>query len=120
MAYGGGDLTLTGTANSWSVNLNIGEWLMLGWMVNDVPPTTTGGSYSTRPYFRWYRIVAASPPVLSGSSWTRSVTVNGADINLVSLVPLSGSAQAMAFIYDGAVGVYERPVRLEGPSLWSN
>ena len=25
-----------------------------------------------------------------------------------------------AFIYDGAVAVYERTVRLEGPSMWSN
>ncbi len=47
---------------------------------------------------------------------TRPVTVNGADINLNSMV----AGSAMAFIYDGAVGVYERPVHLEGPSLWSN
>jgi hypothetical protein len=115
VAYGGGDMILTGTANPWSVNLNPGEWLMLGWMVNDVPQSS-GGYGGPRPYFRWYRIVAASPPLLSGGVYTRAITVNGADINLNSMVANS----AMAFIYDGAVGVYERPVHLEGPSLWSN
>jgi type II secretory pathway pseudopilin PulG len=115
-AYGGGDLTLSSTAStSAGLNLNIGEWLMLGWMVNDVPQSN--GSYGgPRPYFRWYRIVSAPPATGSSGAWSRSVTVNGADINLNSMV----SGSAMAFIYDGAVGVFERPVHLEGPSLWSN
>ncbi len=121
--YGGGDLLVTGTVPTNAPNnfptLAIGEWIMLGWMVNDQPSTTNAGTYGPRPYFRWYRVVTAGPVNVSGSTWTRYVTVNGADVNLNSLVPISNSVQAYAFIYDGAVAVYERPVRLEGPSMWS-
>ena len=120
--YGGGDLVVTGTVPANASNnfptLAIGEWIMLGWMVNDQPSTTNAGTYGPRPFFRWYRVVTATPVAVNRSSWQRYVTVNGADVNLNSLAPVS-NVQAYAFIYDGAVAVYERPVRLEGPSMWS-
>jgi hypothetical protein len=124
--YGGGDLTLSASTQV-GLNLRVGECLMLGWMQADVPSsggkaTTFSGaatysSTATRPMFRLYRILNAGPATGSGSSWTRNITVGGTDLNL------SGSfikSQSMyAFIYDGAVAVYERTVRLEGPSMWT-
>jgi len=116
--YGGGDLLITGSSAN-QVTLNIGEWLMLGWLINDQPSTSNPGTYGPRPFFRWYRIVTAGPIGQSGSTYYRLITVNGADISGYSLAPISNTVQAYAFIYDGAVAVYERPVRLEGPSMWS-
>jgi prepilin-type N-terminal cleavage/methylation domain-containing protein len=123
--YGGGDITLSGSSSA-ALNLRVGECLMLGWMQKDVPadsngkittfsPSATYGTL-TRPMFRWYRILNAGPQAGSGSSWTRNVTVAGTDLNL----PLVSSGSMYAFIYDGACAVYERTVRLEGPSLWTN
>jgi hypothetical protein len=122
--YGGGDLQLSGPS-AVALNLRVGECLMLGWMQMDVPasngkattfsPTVTYGTV-TRPMFRWYRILNAGPPTGSGASWTRNITVAGTDLNKTIIAPNS----MYAFIYDGAVAVYERTVRLEGPSMWTN
>ena len=123
--FGGGDLTLSGTSST-AVSLRVGECLLLGWMQKDVPadsnnkattfsPAATFGKV-TRPMFRWYRILNAGPPTNSGGTWTRNITVAGTDLN--SSLVASGSMYA--FIYDGAVAVYERTVRLEGPSMWTN
>jgi hypothetical protein len=134
--YGGGDLTLSdlyqSDATGAGLALRVGECLMLGWMQVDVPadsngnPTTFSPSatYGTvpqkptpaRPMFRWYRILNAGPTTGSGGNFTRNITVAGADLNTKIIVPGS----MYAFIYDGAVAVYERTVRLEGPSMWTN
>jgi hypothetical protein len=130
--YGGGDLILSGSSST-AVGLRVGECLMLGWMQRDVPgdsnnnatvfgPDVTFPASLTRPMFRWYRILNAGPPVPpgspgnSGSTWIRYVTVSGTDLNRPIIVPNS----MWAFVYDGAVAVYERTVRLEGPSMWTN
>jgi hypothetical protein len=125
--FGGGDLTLSGTSAN-AVALRVGECLMLGWMQLDVPadsngkattfsPAATFGKLS-RPMFRWYRILNAGPPINSGGTWTRNITVAGTDLNTSNGFIASGSMYA--FIYDGAVAVYERTVKLEGPSMWTN
>ncbi len=70
--------------------------------------------------FRWYRIINAGPLTQSGSgptSWTQTINLAGADLNTSVILP---KATMFAFIYDGAVAVYERNVRLEGPSMWTN
>ncbi len=113
----GGDITIT-DVNQANVALNIGEWIMLGAMIKDLYATN---SNSQRPMFRWYRVVTAAPATTGGSGWQRNITVAGPDWNITA----SGTTPAivgtmMAYIYDGAVAVYERTARLEGPSLWSN
>ena len=126
--FGGGDLTLSSSSAN-NVAVRVGECLMLGWMQKDIPTAsgqavTFSGSPSisfgtlTRPMFRWYRILNAGPATSSGGTWTRNITVAGPDLNLNTGFMVSGSV--WAFIYDGAVAVYERTIRLEGPSMWTN
>ena len=97
----------------------------------------------SRPMFRWYKVVAAGPLLApgqgdnlsSGKYYVRDVTISGPEWNMSSVagsnvilnkslnIPArdpKGNPQFYAFIYDGAVAVYERTVRLEGPSMWSN
>ncbi len=102
----------------------------------------------SRPMFRWYRVMSAGPVLapgqgdnLSPSSYVRDVSISGPEWNMASVAAGSGPAKVQigvgptgpinardnkgnplffAFIYDGAVAVYERTVRLEGPSMWSN
>ncbi len=107
----GGDLTLS-DANPLNVAVNVGEWIMLGRVVTDVSATASSGQ---RPMFRWYRVVTAPPATLSGATWSRNITVAGPDWNLKN-----NASPMMAYVYDGAVAVYERTIRLEGPSLWWN
>jgi hypothetical protein len=113
----------------------------LGW---DFSPTPNAPPIPpSRPMFRWYRVLAADqrPPLdpwdpqnLSrGKYYARNVTISGPEWNLASVAGKNvnltsaiscrdnnGNPQFFAFIYDGAVAVYERTVRLEGPSMWSN
>ncbi len=114
----GGDLTLTALStdpNGYGLTVKVGQWIMLGWMVQyQYPFNALAANQTTQvsPCFRWYRVVSAAP-VAGG---TRNITVSGPDINTGSSM-VSGSA--FAFIYDGAVGVYEKTIRLDGPSMWS-
>lgn len=128
--FGGGDMTLSGSSQN-AFNLRVGGCLMLGWMQVDVPNDGSGNPTSfsanatyasitspkpARPMFRWYRILNAGPITGSGSSYSQSVTLSGTDLNMAIIVPNT----MWAFVYDGAVAVYERTVRLEGPSMWTN
>ncbi len=111
---------------------------MLGWDNTQTPPIPP-----SRPMFRWYKVIAVGPLLApgkgdnlsSGKYYVRDVTISGPEWNMSSVagnnVILSAALnihardpkrnpQFFAFIYDGAVAVYERTVRLEGPSMWSN
>lgn len=135
VGIGAGELQLTapsGTSNVIQAQKNLavkpGEWIMLGTMLLD--PNAPGASppQQVRPYFRWYRVVTAGPVLNPGDpgnntgTFARNLTISGPDWNLltVSLKDSKGNPQFFAFIYDGAVAVYERTVHLEGPSMWSN
>jgi hypothetical protein len=111
----------------------------LGW---DFTPTPQNPPIPpSRPMFRWYRVVSAGPVLppwqgdnlSQGKYYVRDVTISGPEWNFASVagsnvkltndIPCrdgKGNPQFFAFIYDGAVAVYERTVRLEGPSMWSN
>jgi hypothetical protein len=136
------------------LNVNVGEWIMLGTMINDYNSPPSGTPLPTRPMFRWYRVVGARRPhptdandpnnnTCYPSPYTSEITVAGPQWNLATVVntplninsasnynangpPINGRGpkgfvyQFVAYIYDGAVAVYERTVRLEGPSMWSN
>jgi hypothetical protein len=111
---------------------------MLGWDNTQTPPIPP-----SRPMFRWYKVVAVGPLLapgkgdnpLSGKYYVRDLTISGPEWNMSSVADSNillsaphfihardpkGNPQFFAFIYDGAVAVYERTVRLEGPSMWSN
>jgi len=149
-------IDITGATNINDANndlkVNVGEWIMLGTLITDwnmplanpANPVSATNLPIPRPVFRWYRIVAATPVLPSGTAdnatgtYARDVTLAGPEWNLatvagqsVQIGQTSGGArlnardpnlnpQFMAFIFDGATAVYARTVRLEGPSMWSN
>jgi hypothetical protein len=115
-----------------------------GWDNSPMPPTPP--TPPSRPMFRWYRVVSAGPlypPGQGGNTskfYVRDVTISGPEWDFSTVAapnvkigadgngtPIfardpknNNHALFFAFIYDGAVAVYERTVRLEGPSMWSN
>ncbi|HEV2972863.1 MAG TPA: hypothetical protein VGY55_23045 [Pirellulales bacterium] len=119
--------------------VNVGEWIMLGTMVYDINAPKDSSGQTQRPFFRWYRVVSAGPilspninndpsnPNRSAKYYARNLTISGPDLNMAIVQQpywkdWQGTSypKFWAFIYDGAVAVYERTVRLEGPSMWSN
>jgi hypothetical protein len=113
-----------------------GEWIMLGAMVTNYDFLQQNGAPTSRPMFRWYRVVtvgpiltpkgASNPPGSpqpgdnATNTYARDLTISGPEWNASPTYMPSASPQFWAFIYDGAVAVYERTVHLEGPSMWSN
>ena len=156
------------TAADADLTVKPGEWIMLGTMVTEYNPSApvrrdpSGTAISqsdllgwdlsanpsptppSRPMFRWYRVVAASPLLAPGQGdnatnfYARDLTISGPEWNMASVaaatvqIGITSSGTAVnardaknnpvfiAFIYDGAVAVYERTVRIEGTSMWSN
>jgi hypothetical protein len=83
-----------------------GEWVML-----------SGGSTGQHG---WYRVVAASEVELqSGSIYQADVTLAGPDISFTD-VTAGGTPQVVVTICDGVIGVFEKTVQLDEPSLWSS
>ena len=134
------ELNPSATLDQANIDLAVkpGEWIMLGTMIAD-PNAPTQSRNSTglpqRPFFRWYRVVNVGPIMQSvglstndnrSGAFARDLTVTGADWQMATVVPTVSQKdsktypQFFAFIYDGAVAVYERTVRLEGTSMWSN
>ena len=144
---GAGELQISETNNAATADqanidlaVKAGEWIMLGTMIAD-PNAPTQSRNSTglpkRPYFRWYRVVTVGPIMRPGDpntstinrsgTFARNLTISGAGLangdggsNDQADRRQYVSAILWAFIYDGAVAVYERTVHLEGPSMWSN
>jgi hypothetical protein len=132
------DINTTATFDQATTDLAVkpGEWIMLGTMIYDMnAPSDSATSApppgARRPFFRWYRVVSAGPILAKGqgdnrtNAFARDLTISGADWQMLYVWPTvnqGGSTypQFWAFIYDGAVAVYERTVQLEGPSMWSN
>ncbi|MEX0865917.1 MAG: prepilin-type N-terminal cleavage/methylation domain-containing protein [Pirellulales bacterium] len=82
--YSGGEAELAQATNA----VRPGQWILVA---------STSGPAT----YRWYRVAAAQPVAADGKTYLSLV---GADWN---------SAQAgTAVVFDGVVGVYERPVRL--------
>ncbi len=135
IGIGAGELQLTAPSGVSTIDqakialaVNPGEWIMLGTMLSDPNAPGNTPQQQVRPYFRWYRVVTAGPVLQAGEAdnqtgtFARDLTISGPDWNLltVGLKDSKGNPQFFAFIYDGAVAVYERTIHLEGPSMWSN
>jgi prepilin-type N-terminal cleavage/methylation domain-containing protein len=134
---GAGELQIYSTSQN-DLAVKSGEWIMLGTMIADpnAPPENPTASppppFPQRPFFRWYRVVSAGPILGAGqgdnrtnNGFARDLTISGADWQMGNVVPTAAQTGGTyplfwAFIYDGAVAVYERTVQLEGPSMWSN
>lgn len=107
--YGGGDVLLeaAGTLDDQQLVFEEGDWLML---------SSQQGSIE---YFKWYRALAADEPQVDPNDATlviREVSLEGADWPTTSAgAPLA----AQATIVTGVVAVYEKTIRLESSSLWT-
>lgn len=99
----GGDMTFAKrlpVSPDSDLELRAGDWVML-----------SGRLANGTSLFRWYRIAAADPDIQGGQ---RAVFLHGADW------PAALVSQTQATIISGVVAVFEKTIRLEGASLWSN
>lgn len=132
VSVGGGEFTLVdSSANAFSKLSMVRpeQWLML---TRYVPYLFSGTSY---PWIeaKWYRIVAVSDITQSGTTYSRQVTLDGADwepdptssippatVTWPASVPVGfQNYNTYACLFDGAVGVFQKVIHLEGPSNWS-
>jgi hypothetical protein len=108
---GGGELLLLGSPDE--TNVRPGNWVMVCGRYGDPA--------QGQPVFRWYRVATvgafesdqgARPVTLAGPDWI-GVT-NQQDPSQWQCKP------SHVAIFEGCVGVFEKTVHLEGPSVWSN
>ncbi len=104
---GGGEVTIRPT-NPYDALVKIGEYVLLYQAPNGNP-----GSSGYRPYrAQWYRVIGADKFV---SGTDRQVTLVGPDWDTAN-----GYGNPQMVIFDGAVAVYNKSIRLEGASMWNN
>jgi hypothetical protein len=104
---GGGELLLEG--GEAETNVRAGNWVMVCGYYN--------GNQSLR-VFRWYRVTTVG----DYDAGSRAVTLAGPDwIGVTSQVSTAQWAckPTHVAIFEGCVGVFEKTVHLEGPSVWS-
>ena len=109
---GGGELFIDDSKNP---EFRVGEWVIVsGWYGNQ---RNAGG---TNAVFHWYRVVAADKSDDNNAQTYPSVTLAGPDwawsLQNPNQCPCRPSHIS---IIDGCVGVFEKTVRLEGPSMYS-
>jgi hypothetical protein len=117
--YAGGEVELQTRPNQPATDLAVkeGEWVMLLATVNAAPAS---GTPNFVPVFRWYRVMAADDIVGNGP-FTRNVTLQGLDWNDVyGLGTLGQASPTQATLLNGVVAVYEKTIRLETSSMWTN
>ena len=83
--------------------LKPGQWLMLGGMqVATSDPLV--GQYN---YYRWYKVIAAAPPVDTGGGvFNQQINIAGSDWNC-------SQNNTRAWLFDNIVNVYEKQLPLE-------
>jgi hypothetical protein len=113
---GGGELLLEGAQNaSLSVNqantlVRPGQWIMVSGRY---------GNSSTSPaVFRWYRVVTVGE--YDPNRNERPITVAGPDwIGVTDQNPNNWKCKPThVAVFEGCIGVFEKTVHLEGPSMW--
>lgn len=104
--YNGGDVLLNASSPD-DLKMKEGEWLMLA-----------GVRSVSERHFRWYRIQTADagPVENSGGGYERNLTLFGQDWPVTQLLP----AYNKAIWIPGVVAVYEKTIRLETSSLWTD
>lgn len=104
--FNGGDVVLNASSPD-DLKMKEGEWLMLA-----------GARSVSERHFRWYRIQTADagPVENSGGGYDRDLTLFGQDWPVTQLLP----AYNKAIWIPGVVAVYEKTIRLETSSLWTD
>jgi hypothetical protein len=109
---GGGELFVTGTAADTA--LRPGHWVMVcGYY---------GNPSLNMPVFRWYRVVTVGELETDKSPALRAITLAGPD--WIGATNQTDPSQWLCkpthiAVFEGCIGVYEKTVHLEGPSVWS-
>jgi len=108
---GGGELVLKGNAANTAVRP--GDWVL-------VSGRYPGGRLAKVPVFRWYRVVVAGE--YEQDKTQRVITLAGPDWpGVTNEDPAKWTClPSHVAIFEGCVGVFEKTVHLEGPSVWSN
>ena len=119
-AVGGGDLQLvTRRNNKEDLELRSGDWILL----SGTKETSSGGAVQVH---QWYRVVnVGEEPTFdtTNSVWLRDATLIGPDWDVGHLMPLPNPNNAFTTqvtIVRGVVAVFEKTIRLETTSLWTN
>ena len=126
--YGGGDVRLRlDDAGENHFKLQVNQWIMIAGSYED-----TSGSGITADHYRWYRIAALGDPKNDTGTEDadyRDVTLAGPDLAVAPLPatwqPIDGDTSTtetewVAYILDGAVGVFEKTIEVDQPSLWTH
>lgn len=104
LGFNGGDVLLTSSVED-DLKMKEGEWLML-----------TGIDSTGRKHFRWYHIQSGDAGDSAGTG-ERNLTLFGQDW---AFGDMTGSNGTRAVWIPGVVAVYEKTIRLETSSLWTN
>ena len=110
--WGGGDAQLTSPQPQLLDDIKSGQWCLLSaWL---------GEGQSQIPFFKWYRIVSVEDEVQppTGGGYTRWITLAGPDW-APSLKAPPGPSKTWVSLFEGAIAVYEKTMRIEGASLYS-
>lgn len=103
----GGEVTIKPTG-AYDAMVKIGEYVLMY-----QAPSGTIGQSDYKPYrAQWYRVLGADKFVASNN---RQITLTGPDWDTSN-----GYNTPQIIIFDGAVAVYTKSIRLEGPSMWNN
>lgn len=117
-AMGGGDVRLVTLRNEASdLQLRGGDWVMLSGRKIRFNPVTQQPAGTVDVHI-WYRVIQAGEEpvfVASRDRWVRDVTLIGPDWDWGNLV--DGTQVTIA---RGAAAVFEKTIRLETSSLWTN
>jgi hypothetical protein len=108
---GGGEVTIAKTASgtNYDTMIKVGEYVLL-YQAQTGSPGNTG----YKPYrAQWYRVIGANK--FDSTVTNRQVTLTGPDWDTAN-----GYGTPQMVIFDGAVAVYNKSIRLEGSSLWNN
>jgi hypothetical protein len=116
---GGGELVLEGdqsqshAVNAANSSVRSGQWIMVCGRY--------GNSNNSPAYFRWYRVVTVGQYDNSTTPGQRPITVAGPD--WIGVTDQNNPANwrckpTHIAIFEGCVGLFEKTVHLEGPSLW--
>jgi hypothetical protein len=118
-AVGGGDLELaTRRNNAEDLRLRTGDWVMLS--------STKSTASGVVQVHKWYRVAQAGEEAVfnaSGNNWVRDVTLVGPDWDwghMANNTPTQYLTPTQVTIARGVVAVFEKTIRLETSSLWTN
>jgi hypothetical protein len=95
------------------------QWILVSGQLSTPVPGSSPAVYL--PVHKWYRVVSTSEMQSTASPWIVDVTLSGPDWNASAFRDVDGTGGKTMFatICDGVVGVFEKTVQLDEPSLWT-